>query len=68
MWNSGPVYGDGIYQLVVGIGRYLPFKIDLSLAKSREGNSEGYNYLGDFGSVLSFLFVQRELFNIYYVT
>ena len=40
-WNAGPVYGTDIDRSLVAIGRELPFPIDLSPSRLREGTSEG---------------------------
>ena len=63
-WNAGPVDGTDIDPSVVEISREFPFTIDLSLAKSREGNSEGQQSLDHFEDASLLLFRQRELFKI----
>ena len=48
----------------MAIGRYFPFPIDLSPAILMEGTSEVQQALDHFEASSSFLFIQRELFNI----
>ena len=62
--NAYPVDGTEMFQSVVDIGRDFSFPIDLSPARSREGNSEGQKSLDHFESVSPLVFRQRELFNI----
>ena len=63
-WNAVPVDRNDIAQTVVAIGRELPFTIDLSSARSREGNSEGQKGLYHFEAASPLLFIKIDLFNI----
>ena len=63
-WNVFPVDGTEISRSVVDIGRELPFKIELSTSRSREGTSEIQQALYQFEAASPLLFRQRYLFNI----
>ena len=63
-WNAGPVDGTLITRSVVSIDRDLPFTIDLSPERSKEGNSEVQQSLDHFEASYPLIFKQRELFNI----
>ena len=47
-FNEGPLYVTDIAQLLMAIGRDLPFPIELSPSRSREVTSEGHKALGNF--------------------
>ena len=63
-WNAGPVDGTDIARSVVAIVREFLFPMDLSLARSMEGTSEGKKALDQFEAASPLLFRQREPFNI----
>ena len=58
-WNKGQVDRTDIYRSVVAIGRDLPFLIDLSPERSREGNPEVKKALDHFESSPPLLFRKR---------
>ena len=63
-WNEVPVDETEISQSVVDISRNLPFTIDISPSRSREGISELHKSLDRFDYSYHLLFRQIDLFKV----